>query len=411
VQHPPISRIDLLVCRNTLMYFTADMQRRVLTNFHFALADPGYLFLGKSEAMVTRSSLFEVVNLRQRVFRRLPQSPMLRPPVTDPFLPRATQSSPSELDDFVLAGFEESPVAQVMIDPDGVLTAANRQARAMFGLPVEAPGTFLKDLQVSYRPLELRSVVEEVMATRRPTIVRDVEWITPSSDQEWLDVSILPVGFNDHIGVLVTYNQVGHYKLLRDELERSQHELESAYEELQSTVEELETTNEELQSTNEELETTNEELYSTNEELETMNEELYSTNEALETANSELRDRGSSLDEANNFLKSVLASLQSGVVVLNTEMTVRTWSRTAEDMWGLRADEVQGTHFLNLDIGLPVDELRAPIRNCLSGSSDGEQLDVAAVNRRGRSIKCAVSVTPLRERDNVIGVILVMDGD
>jgi two-component system CheB/CheR fusion protein len=409
VQHPPISRIDLLVCRNTLMYFTADMQRRVLTNFHFALSQDGFLFLGKSEAMVTRSSLFEVVNLKQRVFRRLPRGPLFRAPLPEPLAPRDSAPLFSDINDILRAGFEESPVAQVVIDPEGVVTAVNRHARSLFGLPIDSPGTFLKDLQISYRPLELRSLVDEVMATSRPTMVRDVEWNTPTNDQEWLDVSLLPVNLNSHTGVLVTYSQVGRYKILRDELERSQRELESAYEELQSTVEELETTNEELQSTNEELETTNEELHSTNEELETMNEELQSTNEELETANGELRDRGSALDEANNFLESILASLRSGVVVLNREMTVRAWNRTSEDMWGLRADEVEGSHFLNLDIGLPVDELRTAIRACLNGSAEGEHQEVAAMNRRGRSITCAVSISPLRDGDDVIGVILVVD--
>jgi two-component system CheB/CheR fusion protein len=176
--------------------------------------------------------------------------------------------------------------------------------------------------------------------------------------------------------------QIGRYKVLQDELERSQHDLENAYEELQSTVEELETTNEELQSTNEEL----------------------------ETANNELRDRGLALDEVNGFLESILGSLRSAVVVLNRDMAVRAWNREAENMWGLRADEVEGSHFLNLDIGLAVDQLRGAIRACMTGSSEGEELSMAAVNRRGRPIICTVDISPLREAGSVIGVILVMEG-
>ncbi|MDE3085453.1 MAG: PAS domain-containing protein, partial [Acidobacteriota bacterium] len=266
-----------------------------------------------------------------------------------------------------------------------------------------------KDLQVSYRPIELRSLVDEALATRRPVTVPDVEWTTPSGQLEYLDVSVLPFDDEGVAGVVVSYLQVGRYKQLRDDLERSQRELESAYEELQSTVEELETTNEELQSTNEELETTNEELHSTNEELETMNEELQSTNEELETANGELRDRSTALDQVNGFLESILSSLTSGVVVLTRDMAVRAWNAVAEDMWGLRADEVEGSHFLNLDIGLPVDQLRAPIRQCLTGGADAEELRLPALNRRGRAVECQVRVTPLRSEGEVIGVILVMD--
>src|SRR5262249_22200248 len=160
----------------------------------------------------------------------------------------------------------------------------------------------------------------------------------------------------------------------------------------QSTVEELETTNEELQSTNEELETTNEELHSTNEELETMNEELQSTNEELETINNELRERSAEVIELNQFLQSILGSLKSAVVVLGTEMDIRAWNRQAEELWGLRSDEVVGQHFLNLDIGFPVEKLRNPIRSCLSSRSEREQVVQRAVNRRGRSIECTVSV-------------------
>ena len=129
-------------------------------------------------------------------------------------------------------------------------------------------------------------------------------------------------------------------------------------------MEELETTNEEFQSTNEELETTNEELHSTNEELETMNEELQSTNEELETINNELRDRSAEVTELNQFLRTMLGSLQSAVVVLGTEMEIRAWNRQAEDLWGLRTDEVINHHFLNLDIGFPVETLAAQSVDC-----------------------------------------------
>src|SRR5207253_4949549 len=143
-------------------------------------------------------------------------------------------------------------------------------------------------------------------------------------------------------GVSVTFTDLTRFRLLQYDFERSQRELETAYEELQSTVEELETTNEELQSTNEELETTNEELHSTNEELETMNEELQSTNEELEATNSELRQRSLDLDESNVYLEAILGSMGSGVIVLNRELTVRVWNRVSEDLWGLRSEEVEG---------------------------------------------------------------------
>src|SRR5205085_4120681 len=170
------------------------------------------------------------------------------------------------------------------------------------------------------------------------------------------------------LGVTLIFNDVTAARRLQDELEQTNRQLENAYEELQSTNEELETTNEELQSTVEELETTNEELQSTNEELETMNEELQSTNEELETLNSELNIRTLELNRINVFMSSILSSLRDGVVVVDQDMVVLAWNNRSEDLWGMREEEVIGKHFLNLDIGLPVEKLRPLIRERLSGN-------------------------------------------
>jgi two-component system CheB/CheR fusion protein len=210
--------------------------------------------------------------------------------------------------------------------------------------------------------------------------------------------------------VSITFTDTSQYQRLQDDLERSTHELETAYEELQSTNEELETTNEELQSTVEELETTNEELQSTNEELETMNEELQSTNEELQTINDELRQRTEDLNQANAFLQSILTSMRAAVVVLDRNLSTLIWNYRAEDLWGLRSDEVLGQSFLNLDIGLPVEALRGPMRACLAGERDHQEVVLDATNRRGKTIQCRVACTPLTNPDGERqGVILLME--
>jgi two-component system, chemotaxis family, CheB/CheR fusion protein len=182
----------------------------------------------------------------------------------------------------------------------------------------------------------------------------------------------------------------------KEELEQANQGLEDAYAELQST--------------NEELETTNEELQSTNEELETMNEELQSTNEELQSTNEELRDRSEDFTRANNFLESILTGVRSGVIVVDRELHVLAWNNRAEDLWGLRADEVKGQNFLNLDIGLPADQLRPAIRECLSGGNDHSENAVPSTNRRGKAITCKVTVTPLLgSNKEVRGAILLME--
>jgi two-component system CheB/CheR fusion protein len=272
-------------------------------------------------------------------------------------------------------------------------------------------GRPLQDLELSYRPVELRSCIDQVYVECRAFTQREVEWVSSAGEKLYFDVQVLPLqDLNNRIlGCSITFTDVTRSRRLQEELERSNQELEMAYEELQSTNEELETTNEELQSSNEELETTNEELQSTNEELETMNEELQSSNEELQTINSELQLRSNELNQVNSFLESILTSLRGGVVVLNQEMKVQVWNDKAEDLWGLHGYEAQGQHFLNLDIGLPVQQLRQPIRDCLTGSSPIE-VTLEAIDRRGKTIQCKVTLTPLTNAIREIdGAILVME--
>src|SRR5215475_856677 len=406
VQDPPISRIDLITCRNTLMYFTSDIQQKVLASFHFALSPGGYLFLGKSEALVNRTQMFKVVDLRQNILRKdgtATDPAMLtvpQPPQRQAKAGRATSGRPVE------TVFEHNPIAQVVLDSGGVIALANRAARRTLSIGSAELGRHLREAEFSFRPTDLRGPVERVLRERRQITIYDVPWQNPFSteDPATLDIVISPL--ESQGGVVITFLDVTRYQHLRVDLEQSRRELETAYEELQSTVEELETTNEELQSTNEELETTNEELHSTNEELETMNEELQSTNEELETINNELRERSSEVTELNQFLQAILGSLQSTVVVLGMQMDIKAWNHQAEELWGLRADEVIGSHFLNLDIGFPVERLRTPIRACLAGRSEREEVVRPAVNRRGRAITCTVSISCLTGDGSTRGVIL-----
>ena len=394
IQDPPISRISLLLSRNTLMYLDAQTQHHVLANFHFSLRTGGYLFLGKAEALAARSDLFVPVDLKRRIFAKASRD-------ARPHVAGAASKEEDALAQLVSeglirdAGFESVPVAQLIIDREGNLVLANLQARAFFGLTPRDIGGPFRDLDMSFRPVELRSRIEQVYSDRHIISLRDIEWRN-GDDVRYVDVQIAPLTASTGatVGAGITFSDVTRYRRLQLALEESKRDMETAYEELQSTVEELETTNEELQSTNEELETTNEELQSTNEELETMNEELQSTNEELETMNDELNERSFELNEANAFLEAILSSLQAGVVVVDQDFVVTAWNEGARDLWGLRQDETVGKHLLNLDIGLPVDDLRKPMRETIT-TGIGTHLAVPAVNRRGRHVTSRVSLMPL----------------
>jgi two-component system CheB/CheR fusion protein len=409
IHDPPISRVDLLVSRNTLMYFDAETQEQILRSFHFALRDHGALFLGKAEAIANRSQLFVPIDLKRRVFAKVPHD---NGPRRAAAMAETDGGELSRIASEALiqeAGFEAAPVAQLVVDPSGRLALANLQARMFFALAPRDIGRPIQDLEVSFRPVELRSRIEQAYNERHAITLRDVEWRV-GEDLRFVDVQVVPLisSTGEVVGAGITFTDVTRYQRLQQALSESKREVETAYEELQSTVEELETTNEELQSTNEELETTNEELQSTNEELETMNEELQSTNEELSTINDELQQRTDELNDTNAYLEGILGSLSAAVVTLDRELGVRGWNQGARDLWGLIEDEVHGKHFLNLDIGLPVEQLRAPIRKVLAGEGQ-QQFVLPAVNRRGRHIQARITVTPLGADDEIRGAILMME--
>ena len=415
VQDAPISKIDLLISRNTLMYFNADTQTRILNNFHFALSEAGILVLGKSETMLTRGHLFVPVDLRRRVFRKNAWRPDLRDRLlsfgngsvhVDDEDDRSTQTR------LLASSLDLAPIAIIIVDAAGRVAATSQQIRTMFDISAHDIGQPLQDLEISYRPVELRSLIERAILERVPITVHDIAFKTRAETDGFLDVVVTPVvgQTGGAIGASAVFFDVTRQRRLREDLLRSKQELETAYEELQSTNEELETTNEELHSTNEELETTNEELQSSNEELETINEELQSTNEEFERTNEEFRRRTEELNGLNTFFEAIMASLRVGVIVLDSECRVQVWNGCSEDLWGFRGEEVRDRDFLSLDFGLAVDQLEQPIHRVLNGESDHLVLRLPATNRRGKSFDPEVEISPLRESatGKIEGVVLLM---
>jgi two-component system CheB/CheR fusion protein len=412
VQDAAISRLDLLICRNTLMYLNAETQAKVLARFHFALKRGGYLFLGKAETLLSHSNSFRPVNLKARIFQRAPTSTLHdRMLALTPANAAADGQGISRHVRIRDAAFDCGPVAQITVDRKGQLVLANDHARRLFKLGPGDTGRLLQDLEISYRPVELRSHIEAVTTSRTALTLKDVPWHPAGGEPRVLEIQIVPLadGAGALLGCSVSFLDLSIQHQLHKDLERSNQELETAYEELQSANEELETTNEELQSTIEELETTNEELQSANEELETMNEELQSTNDELRVMNDQIQNRSEELDRVNSHLRSILGSLRAAVVVLNSRLEVEIWSDKAQELWGLREDEVRGQPLLSLDIGLPVEQLEQPIRSCLDSGPSGTELVLDSVNRRGKPVRCQIACTRLGNGIGPAGVILLME--
>lgn len=412
VQDAPISRLDLLICRNTLMYLNAETQGRILGRFHFGLKETGFLFLGKAEMLLSHASLFNPIEPQFRIFTK-----SVTVNLRDRLLVTAqTGETFSSLSKHALLrelSLEHSLVAQLIVDRDGIVAGANECARKMFGLSKKDINRPLQDLEISYRPVELRSIAEQALNERRVIRLSRVVFNPPSKETLNLDVEVAPLlqnGAERPLGISVAFRDVSTFHKLHDSLKSAHEDLETTNEELHSTNEELETTNEELQSMNEELETTNEELQSINEELETTNEELQSTNEELETTNIELRELTEEVNNSNHFLGSILASMRYAVIVMNKDFKVLVWNERSAEFWGLRQSEVVGEDFFEIDIGLPVKELEDRLRKFLHHGDKFMMLNANGLDRRGRPLNVEVRVAPLfggtTKRD---GLVLLLD--
>jgi two-component system CheB/CheR fusion protein len=400
IHDAPISRIDLLVCRNTLMYFNAETQTQILARFHFALKDTGCLFLGKAEMLLTNADLFSPLNLQHRIFQKVRKMDRRERLLTLAQSRKEEAGMRSALNIRLLEeAFDAMPVAQIVVDSQSHLVLANQLARSHFDIDSLDLGRPFQDLEISYRPLELRSPIKRVYKEGNSILFSDVIRTKSDGSIQYLDIelSLLQENPRNPLGVSITFNEVTRYHQLQEQLERSKQELETVNNQLQSRKDELETTHEELQSSHEELETANEELQSTNEELETTNEELQSINEELQTINDELGRKTIELNHSNAFLESIFASLQSAVIVVNRQFQIQTWNEAAQNLWGPKSDEVQNQSLFNLDIGLPVERLREPLYQCLSGKEPNKEILIDALNNQGDSIQCCLSFNPLKD--------------
>jgi two-component system, chemotaxis family, CheB/CheR fusion protein len=340
-QDAPISHVNLLVCRNLLIYFDSDLQKQILTRFHYALEPGGLLFLGKSESQLTNSSQFHRLNSRWRIFQRITSMPMGEErPESRNGGAEATLPSPrnaQELDSLRQQHrylLETLRVGVFALGADDTIVQNNTPALTVCGLPpANLNGQRLVDTDVFIRIPELGAQLQASRlnneSSRFPTRIK------VGSEEKLVEVTIRPLldERGQRSGTLVYLDD----QTVQEKLQTTVEELESTSEELQSANEELETTNEELQSTNEELETTNEELQSTNEELETTNEELQSLNEELETTNQELEERTKELDQVNSVYAQMLEKIRLPVVLVDQERHIEFWNTMALRLFGFKS--------------------------------------------------------------------------
>ena len=404
----PMARLELLVCRNALMYFNSETQTRILQRLHFALKPGGTLLLGKAEMLLTHAELFTPADLKLRLFARAVRATAFYEQLDARSAPRS-EVAVAVTTALEHSAFETGTAAQIVVDAVGRLALVNALARQTLSVSGRDIGRPFHELEISCRPAELRSRIEDARVQQRPVRMMDVERPVAHAEPTHFDIDVAPLydEAGTFIGAQITFHDVTHVHRLGRDLRHAQVRLEAAHGQLQTTSKELETMNEELQSMVEELETTNEELQTFNDELKTMNAELQSTNEAFHMTNEDLRRRAAEVVKVNVHYSSVLGALRSGIAVLDPELRVRTWNAKMADLWGVRPEEAEAKPFTSLDIGLPVADLAQDLRACLlTGAKSQQRLD--CTNRRGNKVSCNVGILPLLRVGQIDGVLVVV---
>ncbi|MFB3853684.1 MAG: CheR family methyltransferase [Vicinamibacterales bacterium] len=374
---PPFSKLDLILCRNVLIYMDVTLQRRLVQTFHYALRPRGHLVLGQAETIGLQSDLFALVDKKHRIYRKKPaersQLSGVAPALTTYWLPRPA-GVPAEADEMRgEARAAQKEANRVILDrygPPGVLVNEDLQIiqfRGRTGAYLEpAPGDASLSLLKLAREGLLHGLRTALQSARKSRKVVHKEGLRVRSNGGWttLDLEVVPLTALSTLHYLVLFHQrpsgrtgktVRAQKEPREprgsaksRVARIEEELAATREYLQSVIQEVEAANEELQSANEEVLSSNEELQSTNEELDTAKEELQSTNEELNTLNDELQARNEELTRVNSDLMNLLGSVEIAIVIVSTDLKIRRFTPMAEKLFNL----IPG------DIGRPITQVR-----------------------------------------------------
>ena len=373
---PPFSKLDLILCRNVLIYMTTPLQRKLMAVFHYALKPSGFLMLGHAETIGSNADLFSVAERKHRIYAKKPTD--LAAQIGFPVDYSALSSPRNRM--ATAPGREErrgvqSEANRILLEryaPAGVVIDEALQIvqfRGQTGPYLEpAPGEpNLSILKMTREGLLYGLRGSLTAARKRKTAVRR-EGLRVKSNEGWhgVNLQVIPLSSPEQMHFLVLFEEapltradgrkaasrgrVRPEKRSTSLLELRQ-ELAASREHLQSIIQELEAANEELQSANEEILSSNEELQSTNEELDTAKEELQSANEELNTVNEELHGRNDELSRVNSDLVNLLASVEIAIVIVASDLRIRRFTPMAERVLNL----------IPADIGRPISQIKPNI--------------------------------------------------
>ena len=427
---PPFSKLDLVVCRNLLIYLNQATQRKVLGILHYALRPSGVLMLGGSESVGSRAELFATFAKKFQLYRKKGDggSPELESMPAAPPRVAATVSAPrsaakrpgerspwdvqTDANRFLLDRY--APPA-VIVDEDLRIVRSRGSTGPFLELPA---GEVTVDVLKMVRPelgYALRAALREARARRRPVGKEGLRFKVEGRPRV-VDLQVVPLGAGEARQFLVLFeerkgsraNAARTPARKRDkrgqgEIAEVEHELAETRRQLQAIIDDTGAANEELQSANEEILSSNEELQSTNEELDTAKEELQSTNEELTTLNDELRGRNQELAVVNSDLSNLLASVQIPIVMVTRDLRIRRITPAAEKVLNV----------IPSDIGRPIGHLKLNFVLPDLESLIGEAIDTVSIRERevegldGRMF--ALQIRPYKTIDNRIdGAVMIL---
>jgi two-component system CheB/CheR fusion protein len=378
IKDPPFSHLDLISCRNVLIYLGPVLQKKIIPVFHFALKPEGYLILGKSEAIGAFQEMFTLVDKKHKFYmrRELPGRPALKfslEAYAEREEPSVHAVAPGELPSPMDLTREADRIVLARFAPAGVLVDENLTIMQFRG----HTGPFLEPMPGEASLNLLRMVKEGLRAEVGAALHQAIKGGSPVRKEKLkvkyngraLDVNVevfpvTPTAFKERY-YLVVFEDVtpapgseaqkaevksrkGKPTSKDERIADLEHELAATKEYLQATIEEQETTLEELKSTNEEIMSSNEELQSLNEELEASREELQSANEELATVNEELENRNLELTQINDDLVNLLGSVTFPILFLDHELRIRRFNTVAKEV----------LHLIPTDIGRPIGDIK-----------------------------------------------------
>lgn len=423
---PPFSRIDLISCRNVLIYLERVLQQKVVPTLHYALKPGGFLWLGSSETVGAFRNLFEAEDGKHRIYAKKPGS-LARAgyfPVQHGAAPRTTFSLPSvrqtggndlhrEADRLLLSRY--APPSVLLTADLEILQYRGDTSPYLAPTPGKASLNLLKMLREGLVG-GVRAAV--LRASKEKSPVRH-EGLRVINNGSWSDVTVevIPLeasGEGAESGFLVLFNGAGGTQERSDVVPplalplpeqdgaRLAQELADTRDYMQALIEQQEASNEELQSANEEVQSANEELQSINEELETSKEELQSSNEELATVNDELSNRNAELGRLNNDLVNLLGSIQTPIVMLGSDLRIRRFTPAAEKLFHLVPGDLgRPIGAIKLEFDLPdLESLLAQVIDSVSA----EHREVQDTSGRWYSLR----LRPYRTLENKIDGVVMM---